>query len=133
MGLEQTNFFRNFHTVFRSGCTNIPTNSVQEFSFLHIFVYTCDLLPFLIIIIMTGVRWYLIVVLICISLMISDADHLFMFLLSICVSSLEKCLFFPFTHYLIRLLFWCWIIWVFCILWIWSPYCIYHLQKSPIQ
>ena len=35
--------------------------------------------------------------------MISDADHLFMFLLSICVSSLEKCLFFPFTHYLIRL------------------------------
>ena len=119
------NFLRNIHTVLYSGFINLHSNSVGGFPFLH--TLSSIYLDCLMMAILTIVRWYFIV-LTCISLIISDIEHLFMCLLVICMSSLEKGLFRSSTHFFIELLFWYWSAWVVCIFWRLIPCWLLHLQ-----
>ena len=131
-GTSFFHFLRNLHTVFYSGYTSLHFH--QQLTRLPFSLHPHQHFIFLMIAVLTGVGWFLIVILIFISFMMSDAGQFFMyFWLSACLFWKNVCS--SSAHFKIGLLSFCyWVIWVLYIFWIFLPYHIYDLQIfSPIH
>jgi hypothetical protein len=92
-GSTMSNFLKNHKTDFQSGCTSLQSH--QQWRSVPLSPHPCHHLlspEFLILAILTGVRWNLRVVLICILLMIKDVEHFFRCFSAIRYSSGENSL-----------------------------------------
>ena len=119
-------FLRNIHAVLHSGCIILHTYQTHKrvpfspHSLQHLLF-----VGFLMMAIRTSESWYFIVVLIFISLIMSNVEHLFIYLLAICMSSLEKCVLRYSAHSFIGLFVF---LLLSCIIWLY----ILELSSMPV-
>jgi hypothetical protein len=101
-----SNFLRNPQSDFQSGCTSLQSH--QQWRSVPLSPHPRKYLlspEFLILAILTSVRWNLRVVFICISLMIKDVEHFFRCFSAIQYSSCENSSFSSEPHFLLLLLY----------------------------
>ena len=128
-------FLWNFCTVFYHNCTNL--HSHQECTVVPFSLCPCQHLlsfVFLMIVILTPVRWYLIVVLICIFMMIHDNQYLLCIyrpFVRLWKNVYSVCPYFNQMDWLGQMGYYQ-VVWFFCVYWMLTPCQIYNLQIFSI-
>ena len=119
------NCLRNFNAIFYRGCTNLCSQQSTMHPFSQHPQQHFLFLVFLITAILIYMWWYLIVLLVCISLMINDIEDCFMYMLTIWMSFLEN-IYLDVLVIFKSFIFW--IVGVIYVFWMLTTYQIYDLQ-----